>query len=162
MPSVESEQGLMPSILDRLIDPSSEGTAWRHGYSLQQIVDAVRRDLEELLNSHQVYLHLDERWPQLRNSLLSYGMPDLASTNALTINDRQKIGATIETIIRRFEPRLRHVRARVVEEGKGLDRTVRFHLEAQINVDPAPEVAFETVVELTTGHASIKPSEGAS
>jgi hypothetical protein len=37
---------------------------------------------------------------------------------------------------------------------------VRFHIDARLNVDPAPEVSFETVVELITGHASIKTSEG--
>ena len=33
---------------------------------------------------------------------------------------------------------------------------MRFHIQARLNVDPSPEVGFETVLELTTGHASVK------
>jgi hypothetical protein len=34
--------GLMPSILDRLIDPESQGTVWRQGYGIDQMVEASR------------------------------------------------------------------------------------------------------------------------
>jgi predicted component of type VI protein secretion system len=33
---------------------------------------------------------------------------------------------------------------------------VLFHIDAELRVNPAPAVAFETVLELTTGHASIR------
>ena len=46
MPSKDEQQGLMPSIIDRLIDPGSGGTAWRRGYGLEQMIQAVQRDLE--------------------------------------------------------------------------------------------------------------------
>ena len=44
----------MPSVLDRLIDPDSDGTAWQRGYGVEQMIDAVRRDLEDLLNTHRI------------------------------------------------------------------------------------------------------------
>ena len=37
----------MPSIVDRLIDPASAGTDARRGYSLQQMLEMIRRDLED-------------------------------------------------------------------------------------------------------------------
>ena len=37
----------MPSLKDRLLDPESVGTAAQPGYSLPQIVESVREDLEE-------------------------------------------------------------------------------------------------------------------
>ena len=46
-------QGLMPSVLDRLIDAESAGTPTRQGYTLSQMEDAVRRDLEDLLNTRR-------------------------------------------------------------------------------------------------------------
>jgi len=159
MSRLNPQQGLMPSIIDRLVDPETSGTAWRRGYELQQVVDAVRRDLEDLLNTHQVYQEKLTEWPELSASLLTYGLPDLASMDAITPEQRQGIGKTIEAIIARFEPRLRNVRANLVESGLGVDRTVRFHIDAQLNVDPAPEVAFETILELSTGHATIKKSD---
>ena len=36
--------------------------------------------------------------------------------------------------------------------------SIRFRIEAELNVDPAPEVGFETVLELTTGRATVTPS----
>jgi type VI secretion system protein ImpF len=159
MSRLDQNQGLMPSVLDRLIDPDTEGTAWRRGYGLQQVVDAVRRDLEELLNTHPSFHDLPEEWAELRRSVLAYGLPDMASVSAANQIEREELGRVVEAIIQRFEPRLRDVRAVLVESGEGEDRHVRFHIEARLNVDPAPEVAFETVLELSTGHASIQAGE---
>jgi len=156
MARAKVQQGLMPSIIDRLIDSGTTGNEWRRGYDWQQIVTSVRRDLEELLNSHPIYNEPLDDWPELSNSLVAYGLPDLVSMQALSTQQRQDIGRKIEACIARFEPRLRNVRAMMIETGKGLERQLRFHIDAQLNADPAPEIAFETIVELTTGHASIK------
>jgi predicted component of type VI protein secretion system len=43
--------------------------------------------------------------------------------------------------------------------GEKEERRVRFHIEAGLNVDPSPEVAFETVLELATGQTSIRTDE---
>lgn len=156
MPRDYEQQGLLPSILDRLIDPDSEGTSFRHGYSIDQIVDAIRRDLEELLNAHPPYLEIPEDWPELRKSLLTFGLPDLVSATIQTPGDKEELGRTVEEIVQRFEPRLRNVRAVLAEGGPGNERDVRFHIEAELNVDPAPTITFETVLELTTGQAKIE------
>ena len=150
------QKGLMPSILDRLIDADSEGTNWKHGYDLQQIVDTVRRDLEDLLNSHPPYYDIPAEWSETSRSLLTFGLPDF---NSIQTTDREELARLIEHVVERFEPRLRNVRARVVGGADAKDRTVRFHIEAQINADPAPEVAFETILELSTGHTTIQSSE---
>jgi type VI secretion system protein ImpF len=159
MPRLDPQQGLMPSLLDRLIDPDTEGTAGRHGYDLQQIIDAVRRDLEELLNTHPSYTDIPEEWVELRQSVLQYGLPDLASVAVASHTEREDLGRIVETVIQRFEPRLREVKALLAESAEGEERHVRFHIAARLNVDPAPEVSFETVLELTTGHASIQARE---
>jgi type VI secretion system protein ImpF len=153
------EQGLMPSIVDRLIDPESAGTAWRHGYGAEQMVEAVQRDLEELLNTRQVVLDVPEGFREVNNSIVTYGLPDLASFNAITPQQREEIGRTLEAIVRRFEPRLKDVRASMIAAGTGLERRVQFRVEARLSVDPAPEVAFDTILELSTGHYSVKPSD---
>ena len=46
MARIASQEGLKPSIIDRLIDPESDGTNWRRGYSIEQMVDAVRKDVD--------------------------------------------------------------------------------------------------------------------
>jgi type VI secretion system protein ImpF len=155
---VDPNQGLMPSILDRLVDPDSGGTSWRRGYSVEQMIDAVRRDLEDLLNTRQSHMGLPEDFTEVQHSVIAYGLPDLTSLNAITPTQREDIGRTLEANIERFEPRLKDVRARLVEAGDGKQRTVKFHIEARLNLDPAPEVAFDTVLELATGHYSVNPN----
>jgi type VI secretion system protein ImpF len=153
------QQMLMPSVLDRLIDPESGGTAARRGYSVEQAVDAVRRDLEDLLNTRRTSSKDVEDYPEVANSIVAYGLPDLASFDAITPQQREAIGRVIEAVITRFEPRLRDVRATLVDPGDAVKRSVRFHVDARLAMDPAPEVAFETILELTTGHAAVRPGE---
>jgi type VI secretion system protein ImpF len=87
-------------------------------------------------------------------------MPDLTSVMAITAVQRAAIGRLLESIIARFEPRLRDIKATLLEPGQEVQRAVKFRVEARLNVDPAPEVAFDTILELTTGHSTITRSEG--
>jgi type VI secretion system protein ImpF len=157
MSRVDNQQGLMPSLLDRLIDPDSGGTSWRRGYGVEQMMEAVRRDLEDLLNTRQSLAGIPPGFIETEKSVIGYGLPDLTSLNAVTTQQREDIGRVIELIVSRFEPRLKDVRAVLTDAGSGKERTVRFHIEAKMCVDPAPEVAFDTILELTTGHYTIKP-----
>ena len=42
---VDPNQGLMASVLDRLIDPGTAGTDAQPGYNLSQMMESVHRDL---------------------------------------------------------------------------------------------------------------------
>lgn len=159
MSRVDPQQGLLPSIVDRLIDADSAGTAWRRGYGVEQMEAAVRRDLEDLLNTRQALSHIPEGCPEVANSVVCYGLPDLTSYNAITPMQREELGRTIEAIIARFEPRLRDVRASLVDTATDKERRVRFRVAARLCLEPAPEVAFDTILELTTGHCSVKTPE---
>lgn len=159
MSRIDPQMGLMPSILDRLIDPESGGTAWRRGYGVEQMMDAVRRDLEELMNTRQSSMGLADNFPEVRKSVVGYGLPDLTSLDATTPQQREDIGRVIETVVATFEPRLKDIRAHMIDSGEhSKDRRVRFHIDAKLKVDPAPEVAFDTILELTSGHTDVKQS----
>lgn len=160
MTRLSSMQGLMPSMLDRLIDPESAGTIARRGYSIEQMVDVVRRDLEDLLNTRLSQITVSPEFAHLRASVFAFGLPDFTSTNAYTHEQRGALGRIIEVTVERFEPRLRNVRAILAKESDGEIRSVKFHIDARLRVEPSPEVGFETTLELTTGHASIKASKG--
>ncbi len=159
MAEVDSDQALMPSILDRLIDPDSGGTIWRRGYGIEQMMDSVKRDLEDLLNTRQSHIGLSSEFVETHRSIVGYGLPDLTSLAAVTLQQREEIGKLIEDMVLRFEPRLRDVRATLVEADADKTRMLRFRVDARLCLDPAPEVAFDTVLELTSGHYSIRPSE---
>ena len=154
----ESQQGLMPSLLDRLTDPGSGGTAWRRGYGVEQMTESVRRDLEDLLNTRQSTAGWSRDYGEIYSSVLGFGLPDLTTLAAHTLEQREEIGRLIEQAISCFEPRLNGVRAVMLENRDANDRSVKFRIDARLCVDPAPEVAFDTVLELTTGHYSVQPA----
>lgn len=157
---MEPNQGLLPSIIDRLTDPESEGTGWMRGYSIDQLMGAIRRDLEDLFNTHQSTFELPEGSVECRNSILTYGLPDLASIYTVAEKQRLDIAHLIEGIITRFEPRLRDVRVSLVGPSYDKSWRIKFHIDARLNVEPFPEVVFETILELTTGQASISAGGG--
>lgn len=156
MSRIDSAQALQPSILDRLIDPDSAGTSWRQGYSVEQMIDAVRRDLEDLLNTRRSSLGLPQGYPEVQRSPIAYGLPDLISLDAITIQERAEIGRVIEAVIAQFEPRLKDVKAVMLDPGDANDRSVRYRIDARLRLEPAPDVSFDTILELTTGHTAVK------
>jgi type VI secretion system protein ImpF len=156
----DGEEGYLPSLLDRLIDPSASGTAWRRGYGVEQMVSAVQRDLEDLLNSHKTCEPFSDEFAEVARSIYAYGLPDLPSQGDLSSEQREKLGQLIAEVISKFEPRLRDIHVHLLEDDDQTGRTVRFHVDARLNVDPAPDVDFDTVLELTTGQYSIRPSGG--
>jgi type VI secretion system protein ImpF len=155
----DAQQGLMPSILDRLIDADADGTIWRRGYGIQQMIAAVHRDLEDLLNTRQVTTDIPRDCVEVARSIVAYGMPDLSSIEAITPDQRAQIGRLLETLVQRYEPRLKNVRATLLDPTQDIKRMVKFHLEARLSVEPAPEVAFDTILELTTGHSTVTRRE---
>ena len=152
-------QGLMPSILDRLIDPDSMGTGATRGYTVEQMRDAVRRDLESLFNTHDPGYDIPEAFAEVRNSVATYGLPDISWTSTRSGYQPGELARIIEQAINRHEPRLRDLRVVVTEndpKSGSAHHQVALHVEARLNVDPSPEVEFETILELATGHASIR------
>jgi type VI secretion system protein ImpF len=156
MSRLDGQSRLIPSVLDRLIDPDTESTAFQRGYSVEQMLAAVKRDLEELLNTHQTNQDLPLEWEQLRDSLLTYGVPDLVSVSVNTASDKERVAGLIEAVVARCEPRLRNVRVNLTAATDEDVRSLKFNIDAQLNVDPSPDVAFVTVVDLMTGKTSIQ------
>lgn len=155
MSRTDPNLGILPSVLDRLIDPDSAGTSWRRGYGVEQMTDAVRRDLEDLLNTRQSHTGLSPAFKEVHESLIAYGLPDLTSLNAFTTHQREDIGRVIEAVVARFEPRLKDIRVTMVDSGDNKNRTLTFRIDARLRLDPSPDVAFDTILELTSGHTSV-------
>jgi type VI secretion system protein ImpF len=151
MARIHGDKPLLPSLLDRLIDPESAGTAAKPGYTVEQMFLVVRRDLEDLLNTRQGHHDFPPEYKEVTTSVQAFGVPDLVSFNALTTGQRQEIGVVVEAMIARFEPRLRDVQVTLVEGRESGEYRLRFHVNAKLALDPAPEVAFDTILELSTG-----------
>src|SRR5262245_32896636 len=109
MPRTDNEIGVTTSVLDRLIDyepdVSREGIASR-SKNLRQLKEALRRDLEWLLNTRQVAGGLPPDLEELNRSLAAYGIPDFTNLNIANLDDQKRIRTEIEEAVRIFEPRL--------------------------------------------------------
>ena len=152
MPRPDSEEPLVLSLLDRLIDLepklSTEPAASR-SRSLAQVKEAVKRDLEWLLNSKQTIGALTGL-PHLDASAWTYGLPDLSASSLASVGDRERLRLAIEAAIRRFEPRLQGVEVTQLE-ATASDCSIRFRIDAMLRVHPAPElVTFDSMLQLTT------------
>ena len=157
MSRLPSQEGITPSIIDRLIDPESEGADWRWGYSLEQMMETVRRDVEDLLNTHRAGAPIPAELVETKASVLAYGLPDLVSYYGLGPKLESVVSRSIEETIVQFEPRLRDVRAVLLNPEKtGEKLRLEFRINAKLCIEPAPEVSFVTVLQLTTGQALVQ------
>ncbi|AKM47301.1 type VI secretion system baseplate subunit TssE [Edwardsiella anguillarum] len=145
---------LRPSVLDRLFDDfpqeGTERTSERR-YDLAHFHSAVRRDVENVLNTRSA-LSLDTvQWPELEKSPLNYGLPDCSNLSAANAEDREWIRQHIERAIDLFEPRLSQVRVQIyLDEKTGISQLI-FRIEALLEVDPTPEpVMFDAVLDVST------------
>ena len=160
MTTVRSDQPLVPSVLDRLLDdePSKTLEAPKSRTQvLRELKQSVRRDLENLLNTRWRSTSWPEHFGELEVSLMSYGLPDVTGADLASTPKREEFRRRIERVIADFEPRLAKVSVMLLEKGEPLDRTLRFRIEGMLHVEPAPEpVAFDSAVEPATGNVEVK------
>ena len=125
--------------------------------SLRQFRLAVKRDLEWLLNTTRMPIEIPEACEELRNSLLFFGLPDIASISLQNPGDEQRLLRSLEKSIQMFEPRLARPRVTARDPYRSTQQAITFHVEAMLMVDPAPErISFDTVLEVTKGAYSVK------
>jgi type VI secretion system protein ImpF len=133
---------LAPSLLDRLIDANPDllqDPPRSRGQQLADLRDAVRRDLEALLNAHKCCVSPPPGLDELAESLVEYGAPDFLATFAGSGEVREAFRKSVEETIRRYEPRFQTVRVQLIEDDAQIDRTLRFRIDALIYAEPAPE-----------------------
>jgi type VI secretion system protein ImpF len=124
--------------------------------------NAVRRDLEWLLNSRRICDPPDEGLKELNKSAYVYGLPDLSALTMAASGDRNKLVRQILATINLFEPRLANVRLVVVEAPDSAKKDVRLRVEAMLRMDPVPEpITFDTVIELKSGNCHLTGGEDA-
>lgn len=154
MARAATETLVTQSVLDRLTQVE-EWPATRN-QSVRFFKDALKRDLEWLLNTRRPPLpELDAR-PVARESVINFGLPDISALGLSSASDQRSLRMAIEACVRAFEPRLTDVRVRL-ESTDTTDRRLRFHIEGNMKLDPAPEeITFDTVLELTSGEYKVK------
>jgi type VI secretion system protein ImpF len=159
MSALEHEVTVQPPLLDRLIDlePTSGDPPQTRAAAVRALKEALRRDLEWLLNTRRTPMELPQSMDELKTSVFNFGLPDLTSVSLHSKADEAYLLGMMESAIAAFEPRLTQVRVVTREPFRALERTLHFHIEALLLVDPAPEsVSFDTIFKVDQGACEVK------
>jgi type VI secretion system protein ImpF len=147
-------------LLDRLLDAdpdAPEEPAPSAAEALERLHQAVRRDVESLLNARRRRVPLPSILSELPTSIINYGIPDPASGAYAVPELRAALVREVEATIRRFEPRLTKVTVELVGKDDGLGGTLRMKVDAVLRADPVPEpVSFETLLEPVTRDVTVR------
>jgi type VI secretion system protein ImpF len=164
MADLTPQERLQPSLLDRLTDTDRSNTAEpreRRVLSVQRLKAGVLRDLGWLLNTgHFETLHDLEPYPQVRNSVLNFGIPDLSGHTVADLEPEQ-IEKIVRDAIVTFEPRINAHTLRVtVELADRMSRNaVTFKIEGELWSHPAPMALFlKTELDLESGDVNVTDS----
>jgi len=138
------------SVLDRLLDYDPQATrepARSRSDSVAELRQAVRRDLEWLLNTRTFLDPAESELEEAKQSVAFYGLPDFTAMSASSGIEQRKLIKALETAIKTFEPRFLDVKV-YLEPLNYFERQVRFRIEARLDVDPAPvQIAFDSVMQ---------------
>lgn len=149
-----SEQ-IRGSVYDRLL--ADDATAETGGVRLEALRDAVRRDLESLLNTRYRCVGWEPSLEELDTSIINFGVPDLLSNNLSSRSQREGFVKILESTIKKHEPRFTSVTAHLLDNSDPLDRTLRFRIEAMMHLEPYGEqIIFDSVVDPTSRSIAIQ------
>jgi type VI secretion system protein ImpF len=157
MPPDDREARPQLSVLDRLLDDEPkhrQEVPLTRAQAVRKAKEALRRDLEWLLNTRAFPEKLEEELECLNASVFTYGLPDFTVASASAAQTRIRLD--LERALDLFEPRLFDVRVEALgleKEDKGL---LRFVISGWFRMLPAPlEVSFATRLELSRGQYRI-------
>jgi type VI secretion system protein ImpF len=161
MSRIDNEIRVSRSVLDRLIDLEprmSQEPPRTVSTSLAELKQAVRRDLEWLLNSRSFYDSGDGGLEESVKSVAFYGLPDFTGVSPNSSVERARMTDAIQAAIRNFEPRFTNVQVSL-EPISNLDRILKFRIQATLDIEPVPEaIVFDTVLQMGSGNFEVRES----
>ena len=154
------KERLQPSLLDRLSDDEpykKVESRDKRILSFQRLKRSVVRDIEWLLNAGSLETTQDLKdYPQVKRSVLNYGIPDLTGTTASNVD-----ATTLERMLRQrildFEPRLLPRSLKVRVTNKDEHNTIIIEIEGELWSQPVPERLYlKTILDLELGDFKVK------
>ncbi len=163
------KERLQPSLLDRLTDDEPDKpveSRTKRVLSTARLRESIRRDLAWLLNTTNLASVRDlSSFPDVADSTLNYGVPDLAGRTKSTVK-HEEIERVIRHAIWKYEPRLirRSVQVKLVGEPSGIKfNNMCFIIEAELWAQPIPLRLFlKTELDLESGDARVTELGGES
>ncbi len=158
-PPIPGDLPLVPSLLDRLVYDSRVSTSpgRRRGQTLSQVREALRRDLEDLLNSYERCVAVSADYDAVSRSIYDYGLPDLTDVDLSSPPQIERFRNRLETAIRRFDPRFRDIKVVTERGSREVDHSLRFRIHAVVHLHQSQEpVVFQSMLEPATRQFTIR------
>ncbi|TDP46907.1 type VI secretion system baseplate subunit TssE [Zavarzinia compransoris] len=149
--NIYGDQPLSTSLLDRLVDAGGgDGQPRSRGASLRDLKQAIRRDLETLLNARQRCRSWSSDLTELDTSLVNFGIPDFTAGSFESHHRLESLRRAIEISIRRFEPRFESVYVEITDQ-EAVDRSFHIRISAMMHAEPEPEqIVLDSLLESST------------
>ena len=156
------QERLQPSLLDRLTDDAPEAkeeTRDKRVLNLSQLRASVLRDIAWLLNTVHLQATQDlSVFPEVANSTVNFGIPDLAGTTASGRNTAALERAVRQSVLN-FEPRILADTLKVtvrIEPEQMSRHAMLFIIEGKLWAQPVPlSVYLKTELDLETGTVTV-------
>lgn len=157
---LDPNKKLHTPLFDRLIDEDPLNQFDHNKRSEHQIVhefkESVRRDLENLFNTRYRCISPPKKQPLLQESLLNFGLPDVATLGLESSKAKNAFCRQIEQAIAFYEPRIRSASVNIPSKFDPEDPTIRFRVEAVLHALPAEEkIIFDSDLNPVTRCVSV-------
>jgi type VI secretion system protein ImpF len=162
LPELTHKERLQPSLLDRLTDDEPDKqveSREQRVFSLARLREAVLRDVAWLLNTTNLEAGADlGAYPEVRHSVLNYGIPDLAGTFVSRTNI-DALERNLRQAIIDFEPRIlsRSLTVRLEPNASQMSHNaLTLLIEGELWAQPIPlRVYLKTQIDLDVGDVQV-------
>lgn len=155
---------LARSVFDRLLDDATDRASdppLSMPEQVREVREAIRRDLEALLNTRRCPSAPPSDLPELRDALVSYGVDGMVSANLVTDEAKLQLARMIERRIATFETRLMDVRVTILTTRTHGDRALRMRIQATFRVhEGMPPISFESTIDPSTQRFLVEAAHG--
>lgn len=116
---------------------------------LDVLYEDIRQNLEGLLNSRLRYINNLIEFPELRDSLVAYGLNDFMHSSFGSKSMQEKLCKEIENIVSYFEPRIANAVVHLQNSEDDISRILKIRIEGTVKAlnEKVPAV-FESSMDL--------------
>ncbi len=120
--------------------------------------EAMRRDIEALLNANRRFLPLPDHLHYVGASMLNFGVPDFSNEGYSSKDHKELLRREIERSLALNEPRLHGVRVELIDNAESA--VLKFRITAHARIAESVEtIAFSTAVEPVDWSVNVDPPE---
>lgn len=137
------EQSIMERLSEAYEQPGTQAAA------LRVLKEAIRRDLEAVLNTRRHMGAELDGYVQAEASVLNYGIEDLSTVRADPEGYLLQMQRAVQKCLMEYEPRLTDISV-TVQDGEMAVREIRLHIEAHLILSRTGErVFFDTTFDVS-------------